>query len=237
MHLRAGVKGQRGGRPETSAFWPLASPNLAISARHTWRAETTLTHSNQTVGAHSTRHKTTRSRTLLHRRLLVAFLRTPVCAALAILLGATAALAHPRPAKTLTVERIYGAPNLSGSLTEGIEWEPDGRRISYLDHTPETEMWTMDAATGRRSVLVNADVLNQVTQPQRSESRSVNGARPRPSRNLLLVAKKRCTALFRQQQPRSSESENDGGQATRESLGRRGPRNRGSQIFSRWPMG
>ncbi len=170
MHLRAGVKGQHGGRPETSAFPPLASPNLAISARHTRRVETTLARSKQTIGAHSTRHKTARSKALLHRRLLVAFLRTPLCAALAILLGTTAALAHPRPAKALTVERIYGAPNLSGSLTEGIEWEPDGRRISYLDHTPEMEMWTMDAATGRRSVLVNADVLNQVTQPQEAKA-------------------------------------------------------------------
>ena len=170
MHLRAGVKGQQGGRPETSAFRPLASPNLAISARHTCRVATTLTHSKQTVRVPSTRHKTARSKALLQRRLLVAFLRTPLCAALAILLGATAALAHPRPAKALTVERIYGAPSLSGSLTEGIEWEPDGRRISYLDRTPETEMWTIDAATGQRKVLVNADVLNQVTQPQEAKA-------------------------------------------------------------------
>ena len=171
MHLRSKEKQQRDGRPEPGRLDPPASADPSISIRNTSRVELTLTHSKQTIGAHSTRHKTTGANALLQRRLLVAFLRIPLCAALAIILGAAPALAGPRPSKALTVQRIYDAPSLSGSLTEGIEWEPDGKRISYLDRSgPETEMWTMDAANGRRKVLVNANVLNQVTQPQQTKA-------------------------------------------------------------------
>ncbi len=115
MHLRAREKEQHDHRPEIGRVDPLASPNLSTSARHTRRVETTLTHSKQTIGAHATRHKTTRTKALLRQRFLAAFLRTPLCAALAIILGAASALAGPRPSKTLTVERIYSAPSLSGS--------------------------------------------------------------------------------------------------------------------------
>lgn len=171
MHLRDRGKQRCGGRRKTSAFAPPDSPNLAISARHTGRVETTLTHSKQTIGAHATRHKTVKPKAPLPTRLPLPFLRAALCAALAIVLGAAPALAGPRPLKALTVERIYDAPSLSGSLTEGIEWAPDGKRISYLDRSgSQTEMWTMDAATGQRKVLVNSDVLNRVTQPQATKA-------------------------------------------------------------------
>ena len=171
MHLRAREKGQHGGRPETGPLDPPISADPSISNRHTCRVETALTRSKQTIGAHATRHKTAGSKAPPQRRLLVAFLRTTLCAALAIVLGAVSAFAGPRPSKALTVERIYAAPSLSGSLTEGIEWEPDGKRISYLEGQGSgAEMWTMDAATGRRKVLVAADVLNQVTQPQETKA-------------------------------------------------------------------
>lgn len=171
MHLRAREKRQYGGHAETRPPDAPASADPSISNRHTCRVETTLTRSKQTIGAHSTRHKTARAKATLQRGVLVAFLRTPLCAALAIVLGVAPALAGPRPLKTLTVQRIYDAPSLSGSLTEGIEWEPDGKRISYLDRSgSEAQMWTMDAATGRRKVLVNADVLNRVTQPRETSA-------------------------------------------------------------------
>ncbi len=53
------------------------------------------------------------------------------------------------PAKELTVERIYSAPSLSGHLTDGIEWTPDSKRISYIARNgsgPDApaELWTMD---------------------------------------------------------------------------------------------
>src|SRR6185437_5615873 len=167
MRPRVRANGQHDGHCETEILHSLVAADSSISNRHMCRVEITLTHSKQTIGAHATRHKTVRPKA----RLPIAFLRNALCAALAILLGTAATLAGPRPSKALTVERIYDAPSLSGSLTEGIEWEPDGKRISYLDHSgPEPAMWIMDAATGRRNVFVTADVLNQVTQPQATKA-------------------------------------------------------------------
>jgi dipeptidyl-peptidase-4 len=74
-----------------------------------------------------------------------------------------AAFSQPKAAKLLTVERIYSAPSLSGHPTEGIEWSPDGKQISYLESASSSqEIWTMDAATGARKVLVKASALSSV---------------------------------------------------------------------------
>jgi dipeptidyl-peptidase 4 len=91
--------------------------------------------------------------------------------ALALASSLTPAFAKPRPSKSLTVERIFGGPSLGGYLTRGIEWTPDGKRISYLERAgSRVEMWTMDATKGDRKVLVNASVLADVMQPRRASA-------------------------------------------------------------------
>ena len=86
--------------------------------------------------------------------------------------GAAPALARPREAKELTVERIFSAPSLSGQITSGIEWTPDGRRISFLGLSKGggIELWTMDASTGDRRLLVNAQTLEATMQPQKTQA-------------------------------------------------------------------
>jgi dipeptidyl-peptidase 4 len=97
--------------------------------------------------------------------------RSAMIIALVLASGVAPALAKPRPAKSLSVERIYGAPSLSGHLTPGIEWCPDGKRISYLERDgASVEMWTMDAAKGERKLLVNANVLHDVMQPRKESA-------------------------------------------------------------------
>lgn len=82
-----------------------------------------------------------------------------------------AGAAAPPPAKQLTVERIYGAPSLSGYPTPEVEWSPDSKRISYLSYDrPGLELVAMDASTGERKVLVKADVLDRVRQEQASSA-------------------------------------------------------------------
>ncbi|MGA8144786.1 MAG: DPP IV N-terminal domain-containing protein [Candidatus Acidiferrales bacterium] len=86
----------------------------------------------------------------------------------------------PAPAKLLTVERIYSAPSLSGHLTGGIEWTPDSKQISYLARNgsgpdASVELWTMDAASGARKVLVGADTLKAVTQPEKKQTTQATG--------------------------------------------------------------
>jgi dipeptidyl-peptidase-4 len=81
--------------------------------------------------------------------------------------------ACPLPAKplfgsqrTLTVERIYGAPSLSGELTGGVEWEPNSQRISYFDSDDSGEdLVTLDAKTGHRKLLVSSSVLDAAMPP------------------------------------------------------------------------
>ena len=82
--------------------------------------------------------------------------------------------------KAITVERLYSAPSLQGHLTEGIEWSPDGARFSYIERKgtgkdSALELWTMDASTGERKVLVNAEVLKAVTQPEKVQNIQATG--------------------------------------------------------------
>ena len=97
--------------------------------------------------------------------------RGAVLLALAVAVHATAAAARPKPSKSLTVERIYAAPSLGGYPTRGIEWSPDSKRISYIaGYGSSTEIWTMDAATGERKILVRASILAGVMQPEHTSA-------------------------------------------------------------------
>ncbi len=156
-----------GARPQdtlpTLAFW---GRKLPISIRHTRRIGSSVTPTKQTIGVHSDRHKV--GGVSAHQISRFAALTTYVAITLAL---AAPAPAKPRPSKSLTVERIYGAPSLSGYATPGIEWEPDGKRFSYLRrNNGSVELWTMDAATGDRKVLVKADVLQEVMQRRRASA-------------------------------------------------------------------
>ena len=83
---------------------------------------------------------------------------------------ASIAAAQPVGSKMLTVERIFSAPSLSGYLTEGVEWTPDSKRVSYFGHGRSgVELWATDAATGQTKVLVKADVLESAMPLQRTD--------------------------------------------------------------------
>src|SRR5262245_27170578 len=74
-----------------------------------------------------------------------------------------------QPARDLTVERIYGAPSLSGQLLPDTRWSPDGKWLSYLTgNGGQTEIWVADASTGERRVLVDATHLRDVLLPPAS---------------------------------------------------------------------
>ena len=85
------------------------------------------------------------------------------------------------PAGELTVDRIYGQPSLSGHPTRGISWSPDARKLAYLDSKgtgkeSRTELWTLDAATGERTVTVPADKLESVLPAAASSQTQATGA-------------------------------------------------------------
>lgn len=82
------------------------------------------------------------------------------------------ALPAQTSAPQLTPERIFGAPSLGGTLTEGVQWSPDSSRVSFMQSDPrdpsKTELWVMNGATGAKSVLVNSDQLSRFLQPEKA---------------------------------------------------------------------
>jgi dipeptidyl-peptidase-4 len=82
--------------------------------------------------------------------------------------------------KALTVERIYSQPSLSGRLTRGLAWTPDGKLLSYFEtkgsgKEGKTELWAMDAASGERQLLVAADKLESILPVDTSRPTQATG--------------------------------------------------------------
>src|SRR6267143_971976 len=82
--------------------------------------------------------------------------------------------------KALTVERIYSQPSLSGRLTRGLVWTPDGKRLSYFEtkgsaKEAKTELWEMDAASGERRLLVASDKLESILPAEPSKPTQATG--------------------------------------------------------------
>src|SRR5271165_5044437 len=85
----------------------------------------------------------------------------------------------------LTVDRIYAQPSLSGRLTRGISWTPDNKRLSYFEikasgKDAKSELWTMDTATGERTLLVSAEKLESALPAASSKDSQATGAGRRP---------------------------------------------------------
>jgi dipeptidyl-peptidase-4 len=87
----------------------------------------------------------------------------------------------------LTIDRIYGQPSLSGRLTRGIAWSPDGKRITFLDtkgmgKEARTELWVLEAASGERSLLISSDKLETIfPAPPARQSQATGAGRRAPS--------------------------------------------------------
>ncbi len=84
------------------------------------------------------------------------------------------------PGKALTVERIYSQPSLSGRLTRGLVWTPDGKALSYFEtkgsgKEAKTELWVMDAASGERRLLVASDKLESILPVDTSRPTQATG--------------------------------------------------------------
>ncbi len=102
-----------------------------------------------------------------------------VCAGLPSLAAAQQTVAAAG-GKALTIERIYSQPSLSGRLTRGLAWTPDGKRLSYFEtkgsgKEAKTELWVIDAASGERRLLVAADKLESILPVDTSRPMQATG--------------------------------------------------------------
>src|SRR5580692_10697525 len=82
--------------------------------------------------------------------------------------------------KALTVERIYSQPSLSGRLTRGLAWTPDGKQLSYFEtkgsgREAKTELWAMDAVSGERRLLVATDKLEMILPAETGRTTQATG--------------------------------------------------------------
>ncbi len=83
-------------------------------------------------------------------------------------------------AKQLTVERIYSQPSLSGRLTRGLAWTPDGKTLSYFEVTgsgkgAKTALWGISAATGEKKEIVSAEKLESALPEDKSKPTQATG--------------------------------------------------------------
>jgi dipeptidyl-peptidase-4 len=115
-------------------------------------------------------------------------IRTLTIAACLVLAAALPGAAKPLfgSRRTLSVERIYSAPSLNGYPTDGIEWEPDSKAVSYFDSDGSGEdLVTLDVKSGRKRVLVSSSVLDAALPPIiPSEIQSTGLGRVAPPRYL-----------------------------------------------------
>ena len=63
----------------------------------------------------------------------------------------------------LTLERIFAAPDLAGSLLRNPVFSPDGRLVTYLQGKANSkdrlDIWAYEVSTARRSILVDSSSL------------------------------------------------------------------------------
>jgi dipeptidyl-peptidase 4 len=84
--------------------------------------------------------------------------------------------------KGLSVERIYGGASLSGHLTAGVEWAPDGKHLSFFKEmrgaagqADNKELWLMDVASGEGKLLVSAEKLQGALPAEAGKASQATG--------------------------------------------------------------
>lgn len=80
--------------------------------------------------------------------------------AMAIGAEAGAQTAAAPQAYTLTLARVFGSPDLSGSQPRGVRLSPDGTLLTFLrpraDEKERTDLWARDTRTGAERMLVDS---------------------------------------------------------------------------------
>ena len=78
----------------------------------------------------------------------------------------TRAITAQAPAKSLTVEAIYGQGRLIGNPPDDLSWSPDAKHLTYLDGGQLVEL---DPATGQSHILVSREKLASMIEAGGSE--------------------------------------------------------------------
>src|SRR5712664_3979061 len=114
------------------------------------------------------------------RAILLLVCAVPLLSAQAQQPAAPAPTTAPVSHKSLTVDRIYGGPSLSGQLTRGIAWTPDSKQLSFFERKgagkeAKTELWVMDVANGQRRLLLSAEKLESLLPAEAERTTQATG--------------------------------------------------------------
>ncbi len=72
------------------------------------------------------------------------------------------------PRKPLTIEAIFAPGGITGRPPETIQWTPDYAKTSFIqrdDSGEHGELWSVDAATGEKKLLVSESKLSTLAPP------------------------------------------------------------------------
>jgi len=85
-----------------------------------------------------------------------------ICCLLIPLAVAQSAAPNNSARKTLTIEAIFAAGGITGRPPETIQWTPDYAKFTFIqrdDSGEHGELWSVDAATGQKTLLVSETKL------------------------------------------------------------------------------
>ena len=99
-------------------------------------------------------------------------MKKPIFLTAVLLFAALAFTQTSAPAKKpLTIEAIFAAGGITGRGPETLEWSPDSTLFSFVqrdDAGEHGELWSVDAATGEKKLLLNeAKLANLLTSPDK----------------------------------------------------------------------
>jgi len=94
--------------------------------------------------------------------------------------GGTAMAADDAP-KTLTLERLFASPDLSGSQPRSLKLSPDGKLMTFLKSRPDEkdrfDLWARDTATGKERMLVDSKQVGSGAELSEAEKMQRERAR------------------------------------------------------------
>lgn len=95
--------------------------------------------------------------------------------------------AHASHAENLSIERIFGSPELDGAIVMNLKFSPNGERLSFLRPKPENfevlDLWEYDLKTGAPRSLIDS---NKLKFGELSEEEKARRERMRVSRKGII---------------------------------------------------
>jgi dipeptidyl-peptidase-4 len=90
---------------------------------------------------------------------------------------------------TLSLERVYGSPDLAGSAPRAMKLSPDGKWLTLLRNRPDDrnryDLWAMDTATGEWRMLVDSEKVGSGAELSEDEKMQMERARLGGTRGII----------------------------------------------------